>query len=83
MKGFALEVDEDGRWIIGRRNAPKCPNCGAPPEATHAQNGRAEIWHAPFFCCDDARRRNARMRQIDEVTKEEQAWTSTNPDSRY
>ena len=82
---FGLEVAEDGRWIIGRRSAQKCPHCGAAPTKTTAQNGRAEVWHSPFFCCDAARQRNARLRLDDEVAKEERAWnqTATAHDSRY
>jgi hypothetical protein len=64
----------DGKWILGKRTAKPCPHCGAPPEPTVARNGRAELWHRPFFCCDAAKRYNASMRLIDEVSKEAAAW---------
>lgn len=69
-----LRVMEDGRWVIGKRTASACPDCGAKPDVTHAQNGRAEVWHRPFMCCAAARDRNARLRLDDEVAKEERQW---------
>jgi hypothetical protein len=73
---LGFEIEPDGRWILGRRTAKPCPHCDEAPERTVAANGRAEIWHRPFFCCAKARSYNARMRAIDEVSKEETGWNA-------
>jgi hypothetical protein len=56
-----IEVDADGRWIIGRKLAKRCPWCGADPVAVTAENGRAVVWRSPSDCCDAARARNVRV----------------------
>ena len=58
---FDLDASGD-RWVIGKRTAPRCRFCGAEPVATVARNGKAEVWHPPFDCCEEARSRNARLR---------------------
>jgi len=56
-----IEVMPDGRWVIGRKLAKRCPWCGADPVEVRAENGRASVWRAPTDCCDRARARNRRL----------------------
>ena len=53
---------DGARWIIGKRTAGRCPHCDADPEPTVSACGRAEVWHQPCGCCEEARERNARYR---------------------
>ena len=76
-----LQTTNDGRWIIGRGSARPCPNCGAEPVTSVAANGRAEIWHTPFECCEAARQRNRRLRMgdSDHQARQERALTIDAP----
>ena len=56
-----IEVEADGRWVIGRKLARRCPWCGADPVAITAENKLATVWRSPSDCCDDARARTARV----------------------
>jgi len=68
-----LTVGEDGRWVLGDPSA-KCRECGAAAAVKYAQNGKAEVWHAPTDCCaySKARERdfNAASREDDHRARE-------------
>jgi len=56
-----IEVMPDGRWVIGRKLASRCPWCDADAVEVRAANGRAIVWRPPTDCCEKARERNRRL----------------------
>ena len=53
-----VNVTEDGRWVLGDKNA-RCRHCNADAAVHYAANGKAEFWHAPTDCCAYSRAREA------------------------
>jgi hypothetical protein len=62
-----VNVEAGGRWVLGDPFG-QCPHCKAPNTVKHAQNGRAEVWHAPTNCCEWSR---ARERKFDAASRED------------
>jgi hypothetical protein len=62
-----FRTGEDGRWVLGNPVAT-CRHCGAPAAVHYAENGKAEVWHAPTDCCAYSR---ARERRFDEMRQED------------